>query len=235
MPSVLLFPVALLLGGLGCGLLAWELLDRRLTTLTRSGTYAIGTAPGRCARKAVRWHDEEIASATVGLPTVALATTGALLELRMTMASGRRATLLVPRAVAVRPGDHIRIGLDARGRVVALENAALGTGWRLPVRGVGDRSALAFFGLVPLAIAAPGLAAAAFGYALVTTLAGSISRAAWVMGKSSSANTAAFDAEGRSLRHVIVVMAGIEVVGAVLLLLRRRPPINRGVETQLGV
>jgi hypothetical protein len=217
-----------------CGYFVWKLADEWVADYARPArSYSIGhricfrcrvhDVGVRCRRCRTRLVPVEHTTvrATARLGFAAGVNLGALLSLELDLEDRRSVTILVPRGVAVRSGDRVRLVFDHRHRLRHLENVTLGTGWRLPIRASGERSPFSWFGLLAVVSSAPILL---------------LSLLVYVGARSAERVAHRFDG-GATFRmavvatHVSLSVTGVcllcSILGAATLLLRSRPPLNR--------
>jgi hypothetical protein len=147
----------------------------------------------------------------------------------LTDATGRSVEFLTPSALPARRGDVMRFVLDGKRRLRAVENVTLGSGWRMPTRAVGQRSPLAFAGLVFLVPAGLGLLLTA----PVLYLLASFSRAAQMLqavgDNSPQLQRGLTSGQTQTFTAIAYLLAAL-VVGGLLLHLRSRPSLENTVE-----
>jgi hypothetical protein len=220
-----------------CGYFVWKLADEWVADYARPArSYSIGhricfrcrvhDVGVRCRRCRTRLVPVEHTTvrATARLGFAAGVNLGALLSLELDLEDRRSVTILVPRGVAVRSGDRVRLVFDHRHRLRHLENVTLGTGWRLPIRASGERSPFSWFGLLAVVSSAPILL---------------LSLLVYVGARSAERVAHRFDG-GATFRMAVVVthvslsVTGVcllcSILGAATLLLRSRSASRRRKE-----
>lgn len=137
--------------------------------------------------------------------------------------SGRKVRFVSPTNIVIRPGDALRFVIDGRGRLRAVENASLATGWRLPTRAMGQRSGVAYFGWIFLVPGALGLMTAAPALFAVLSVKNAANRLSLVTGESLEGS--ALDLGTPSFSYLLYPIL-LSIVGGALLLVRAKPRLN---------
>ena len=234
----ILIPLLLLAGMVSSGLYVWQAIDEWASEVRTLSSYALRKrrcyrcrthraprADGRCSRCLASHRTLDIAVAVVeqryalrdGLPY------GKYLEYRLALEDGSQVTLVAPVGLQVLGGDALSLLVDGRGRLRAVESPRVGSGWLIPVRGVGARSAVARMGWLLMIPAACVLVVLLPVFGLIVYADHTLRLLASLGGATASPPTAI--PTGAIVSFIAWVGVCLAVGGAISLL-RRRPALN---------
>jgi hypothetical protein len=224
------------------GLLVWRRLDELLGEVRPLRPYALsdGAPCPRCLRRlpATTSRCPRCHLAQEHLPVraaqvkqrYAVATGldfGNYLELLIDTSDARRIAIVAPAGLAVRPGDELDLVFEGR-RLRELNNRTLATGWRLPSRLRGQRSAVSMIGfmiLVPVVTLLLLVAPLYFLAHAVEQSAGEVSR----LLASGAQRSPTPHLASSETAPILVYLGALLGFGGLLALVRSRPRVNRDV------
>jgi hypothetical protein len=229
----------LLLAGIAAsGLYAWQAIDEWASEVRALSSYPLRKrrcyrcrtrrplrSDGSCSLCRASQRRQDIAVADVGqgyalrdnLPY------GRYLEYGLALLDGAQVTLVVPVGLQVLAGDALGLLLDRKGRLRAVESPRLGSGWVIPVRGVGARSTVRYIGWMLMIPAACLLVVLLPVFALIVDADHTMHLLARLGGVT--ANQTAVIPTGAIVSFIVWVGLCLAVGGAITLL-RRRPTLN---------
>jgi len=189
---------------------------------------ALGDAKCARCRLNLSYHNVRATAANQAFAIAEQLNFGHYIEWSIDTAEGQQLKIVAPVGPVVRAGDRLDLVFDGRRRLRALHNQTLGTGWRLPVRVVGQRSPFAVLGLLVLVPVITLLIFAAPIYFLFQSLEHAFGAASHVL--ASGADRAPSPNFGTGeIAALILYLVAVGVFAGLITLLRTRPGINRQV------
>jgi hypothetical protein len=234
----LVIPLVLLAGILASGLYAWQAVDEWASEVRALSSYPLRKRrchrcrtrrpprpDGRCSLcwASHRTLDIAVASVRQGYALRDSLPYGKYLEYGLALRDGAQVTLVAPVGLQVLRGDALSLLLDRKGRLRAVESPRLGSGWVIPVRGVGARSAVARIGWLLMIPAACLLLVMLPVFALIVEADHTLHLLANIGGATATQATAI--PTGAIVSFIVWVGLCLAVGGAITLL-RRRPTLN---------
>lgn len=243
MLTAFLFAGAFLFSVAMAGLFVWRGLDDLLAEVRPLRAHRLaGGAPcprcrkrlaggdGRCARCRISlsYHNLRVIAITQAYAIAEQLHFGNYIEMSINTSERQRISIVAPLGPVVRVGDELELVFDGRHRLRELNNMTLGTGWRLPVRVIGQRSPLAVVGLLFLVPVVTMLIMVAPIYFLFQSLSHTYHLVSGVLasGVQHAPNPSFGSGE---IAALLLYLLGLAVFGGLVMLARTRPRINRDI------